>query len=95
MFRYALKSYARTDIWDLRSRNNNNNNSNLCVYPQEAYKAMLYSIALLLRLQQVATPLAIWEHAFFSTCPSPVGLFHAQEPLWFHVNSRVLVDDQN
>ncbi len=56
---------------------------------------MHYSITLQLRLQQVVTPLANWQHAFFSACRSPVGRFHTQQQLCFHVNSRVLVDDKN
>ncbi len=56
---------------------------------------MLYSITFLLRLQQLVTPLANWQHAFFAACHSPARRFHKQQSLCFHVNSKVLVDDQN
>ncbi len=63
-------------------------------YPNEACRTVLSSIILLLRLQKVVTPLAIWQHAFFSICRSQFGRFHAQRPPWVHFNSRVLVDDR-
>ncbi len=49
------------------------------LYPQEDCKAVLYSITLLLRLQQVVTSLPNWQHAFFVACRSSVGRFHARQ----------------
>ncbi len=65
------------------------------VYPKEACKAVLYWSIFLLRLQQVVTPLANWQHTFFSARRSPVVRFDWQRRLWFHVNSSwttIIVD---
>ncbi len=56
-----------------------------CLTHEEACKALLYSLALLLRLQKVDTPLANSQQAFLSGFRSPVRRLHVQQPLWLHV----------
>ncbi len=68
---------------------------NACVICFNPKRFVLYSITLVLRLQQVVASLANWQHASFAARRSPIGRFHAPQPLWFHVYSWVLVNGKN